>query len=143
VWANGSNTSPGDYVYYGGPGTLAQSFNNREANTTSAGVALPTFNTALFATSSANTFAYHIRTFSSTFSNIRQDGLNEWDPSLLKRFNLTEKSFLQLRFEVFNVLNHPMFSAPGTLSATSSSFGVITAVANRPRTIQLGGRIVF
>jgi hypothetical protein len=29
------------------------------------------------------------------------------------------------------------------LSATSTAFGVITAVANRPRTIQLGARFVF
>jgi len=50
---------------------------------------------------------------------------------------------LQLRFEFFNMLNHPNFSAPGTLSATSSAFGVITSVANRPRTIQLGARFVF
>ncbi len=143
VWSNGSTTSPGDYVFYGGPGTLPASFNARQANTTAAGVALPSFDTALFATNSANTFAYHIRTFSSTFPNIRQDALNEWDPSLLKRFSFDEKRYLQLRFEFFNVLNHPVFAAPGTLSATSSSFGVITATANRPRTIQIGARLVF
>jgi hypothetical protein len=122
---------------------LSQSLDNRQANTTAAGVALPAFNTALFATSSANTFAYHIRTFSTTFPNVRQDGINEWDPSILKRFSVTEKSYLQLRFEFFNVLNHPNFSPPGTLSATSSAFGVITSLANRPRTVQLGARFVF
>lgn len=143
VWTNGSTTSPGDYVFYGGPNTLPESFDNRQANTTAAGVALPSFNTALFATSSSNAFAYHVRTFSSTFPNIRQDGINEWDPSILKRFSFTEKKYLQLRFEFFNVLNHPTFAAPNTLSATSSSFGVITAVANRPRTVQLGARFVF
>jgi Carboxypeptidase regulatory-like domain len=142
-WDNGSTTTPGDYVFYGGPGALAASLNNQQANTTATGTALPAFNTALFATSSTNAFAYHIRTFSTTFPNIRQDAINEWDPSILKSISFTEKSYLQLRFEFFNVLNHPNFAAPGTLSATSSAFGVITAVANRPRTIQLGARFVF
>jgi hypothetical protein len=142
-WDNGSTTTPGDYVYYGGPGALAAGLNNQQANTTASGTALPAFNTSLFATSTANAFAYHIRTFSTAFPNIRQDAINEWDPSILKRINFTEKTYLQLRFEFFNVLNHPNFAAPGTLNATSSAFGVITAVANRPRTIQLGARFVF
>jgi hypothetical protein len=142
-WDNGSTTSPGDYVFYGGPGSLPASLNNQQANTTTAGVALPAFNTGLFATNSASVFAYHIRTFSTTFPNVRQDAINEWDPSILKAFRFTEKSYLQLRFEFFNVLNHPNFAAPASLSATSSAFGAITAVANRPRTIQIGARFVF
>ena len=139
---NGSTTTPGDYVYYGGPGALPASLDARQANTTAAGVAIPAFATSLFATNSANAFAYHIRTFSTTFPNIRQDGLNEWDPSLLKNFYLQEKTYFQLRFEVFNVLNHPTFSAPN-LQATNAQFGVISSVANRPRAIQVGARFVF
>ncbi len=133
TWINGSTTSPGDYVYYGGPGALQ--VNARNTNSVA-------FNTGLFATNSANVFAYHIRTFSTTFPNIRQDGLNEWDPSLLKNVNVTEKSYFQLRFEFFNVLNHATFAAPNT-TATNASFGLITAQANRPRTIQVGARFVF
>jgi hypothetical protein len=133
TWINGSTTTPGDYVYYGGTGALQVS----ARNTNSAA-----FNTALFATNSANTFAYHIRTFSTTFPNIRQDGLNEWDPSLLKNVNVTERAYFQLRFEFFNVLNHPTFAAPNT-TATNASFGLITAQANRQRTIQMGARFVF
>jgi hypothetical protein len=143
IWANGSTTSPGDYVFFGGPGTLPASVNNEQANTTTSNVALPAFNTGLFATSSSNVFAYHLRTFSTTFPNVRQDAINEWDPSVLKSFRFKERGYLQLRFEFFNMLNHPNFSAPGTMSATSSAFGVITSTANRPRTIQLGARIVF
>jgi hypothetical protein len=60
----------------------------------------------------------------------------------LKRFDLREKTYLQLRLEAFNLLNHPSFSAPNT-TANSSGFGTITAQAKRTRTIQLGGRIVF
>ncbi len=133
TWLNGSTTSPGDYVYYGAPGALQ--VNARNTNSAA-------FNTSLFATNSANTFAYHIRTFSTTFPNIRQDGLNEWDPSVLKNVTVTEKSYLQLRFEFFNVLNHATFAAPNT-TATNASFGLITSQANRPRTIQMGARFVF
>jgi len=42
--------------------------------------------------------------------------------SILKQFSFTEKSYLQLRFEFFNVLNHPNFAAPASLSATSAAF---------------------
>ncbi len=142
VWVNGSTTTPGDYVYFGGPGALATGFDNRYTQTTVTGTALPSFNTSLFATNSTQAFAYHIRTFSTTFPNLRQDGLNEWDPSLLKNISFTEKIYLQLRFEFFNVLNHPTFSAPN-LQATNAQFGVISSQANRPRTVQLGARFVW
>jgi hypothetical protein len=132
MWVNGSSSSPGDYVYFG---TAPLALDNRQVNG-------PAFNTSDFITASANTFQYHIRTFSSMFSNLRADGINQWDPSLSKRFSFTETTSLQLRLEAFNVLNHPVFAAPST-TATNSAFGDITATANRYRTLQLGARIVF
>jgi len=131
TWINGSSTTPGDYVYLGGPLAL----NNRETNTTA-------FNTAVFDTKSTDAYQYHIRTFSTAFPNVLQDGTNELDSSLLKNFAIKEKSYLQLRFEVFNVLNHPTFAAPNT-TASNSGFGMITATSNRPRSIQIGARLVF
>ena len=77
-----------------------------------------------------------------TFSNLRADGINQWDPSLPKRFAFTEKASVQIRMEAYNVLNHPVFAAPNT-TATNSAFGTITATANRFRTIQLGARMVW
>jgi len=142
AWMNGSTTTPGDYVFFGGAGALPNSLSNRQANTTALGVAIPAFDTTLFQTNSSNTFAYHLRTFSTTFPNVRADGLNEWDPSMLKNFYIHEKVYFQLRFEVFNVLNHPTFAAPN-LQATNAQFGIINAMANRPRTIQVGARFVF
>jgi hypothetical protein len=132
MWVNGSSSSPGDYVYFG---TAPLALDNRQVNG-------PAFNTSDFITASANTFQYHIRTFSSMFSNLRADGINQWDPSVSKRFSFTETTSLQLRLEAFNVLNHPVFAAPST-TATNSAFGDITATANRYRTLQLGARIVF
>jgi hypothetical protein len=90
-------------------------------------------------------YSFHYRTLPQTFSTVRQDGFNNLDASLLKNFHFTEAAYLQLRFETFNTLNHPVFAAPNVSSATASNFGYITAVAanSQPRQIQLGARIVF
>lgn len=133
VWSNGSTNSPGDYVYFGGPGALT--INPSDTNG-------PAFNTALFATNSSQTFAYHLRTFSTTFPNLRADGVNQLDTSILKRLNVTETAYFQLRLEAFNVLNHPSFTAPN-VTATNGSFGLITTQLNRSRALQLGVRFVF
>jgi hypothetical protein len=133
VWSNGSTSTPGDYVFYGGPGALT--VDPRNANSAA-------FNTALFATNSTQTFAYHIRTFSTTFPNLRADGTNQFDMSLLKSFHVNEATYLQLRLEAFNVMNHPAFAAPN-VTATNGSFGLITTQLNRSRALQLGARFVF
>ena len=134
MWVNGSSNSPGDYVYFG---TAPLDLNNRQVNG-------PAFNTSNFVTASTNTFQYHIRTFPTMFSNLRADGINQWDPSVSKSFAFSESRarFLQIRLEAYNVLNHPVFAVPST-TATNSAFGTITATANRFRTLQLGARLVF
>lgn len=133
AWENGSSSSPGDYVYLGAPLDL----NNRAV-----AQGEKAFNTAAFDTAAADAFQYHLRTFPTTFSSMRADGILQWDPSLLKSISFTEKTFLQLRLEAYNVLNRPTFAAPST-TASSSAFGTITATANRFRTLQLGARFVF
>jgi len=134
TWVNGSTTSPGDYVYFGQKIVL----NNRETNAAA-------FNASAFDTKSTDTFQYHIRTFSTTFGDLRQDGINQFDASILKQFRIGHegsKSYFQLRAEAYNVINHPTFAAPNT-TANNSQFGVITAQANRTRAMTLQGRIVF
>jgi hypothetical protein len=131
LWTNGSSTSPGDYVFFGGPLNLNQAQVNGAA-----------FNTAAFDTKSAEQLQYHLRTFATTYGNLRQAGINNLDASILKNFNATERIYFQLRFETFNTLNHPVFAAPNT-TVTSTSFGVISAQANLPRQIQFGARLVF
>jgi hypothetical protein len=90
-------------------------------------------------------YSMHYRTLPQTMSWVRQDGFNNLDASILKNFNFAEGRYLQLRFETFNTLNHPVFSAPNVSSATASTFGEITAVpsTSAPRQVQLGARIVF
>ena len=133
-WNNGSTTSPGDYVYSGAPIVL----NNRLADPGSTA-----FNIAAFDTRAANAFNYHLRTFPTMIAALRQDGINQFDTSLLKKVTLTEKSYVQIRFEAFNTMNHPVFPAPNT-TANNALFGTISgAQANRPRSAQIGLRVVF
>jgi hypothetical protein len=90
-------------------------------------------------------YSFHYRTLPTTISSVRIDGFNNLDASLLKDFHISQGKYLQLRFETFNLLNHPAFAQPNVSSATASNFGYITAVfANsQPRQVQLGGRFVF
>jgi hypothetical protein len=100
-------------------------------------------NTAAFDTASGDQFSNHLRTLPFTFGNVRIDGINQMDSSLLKDVHLPREMYAQIRFEVFNTLNHACFGAPAVSSATSSSFGQITSQVNTSRTIQIGGRFVF
>jgi hypothetical protein len=108
----------------------------------------PTFNTAAFDTKAADQFEYHIRTWPSTLSSVRYEGINNLDSSILKNFGITERVYFQLRLEAFNVLNHPTFggisgSAGPNMTPTSSAFGTLSGQANLPREIQLGARFVW
>lgn len=87
----------------------------------------------------------HYRTLPQTMSWVRADGYNNLDASILKNFNFSEGRFLQLRFETFNTLNHPIFNPPNVSSPTSGTFGLITSTTSNslPRQVQLGARIVF
>ena len=131
VWTNGSTTNIGDYVYYGGPLNL----NPSQVNGTA-------FNTAEFDTKAADQYQFHVRSFSTTFPNLRQAGINNLDASILKQFPIREAMYFQLRLEAFNVVNHPVFGAPVT-TISSTTFGQITSQGNLPRQIQLGARFVW
>ena len=47
--------------------------------------------------------------------------MQDWDVSFIKRNQITEKVTLEFRAELFNLFNHPNFSAPGTPSYAGSS----------------------
>jgi hypothetical protein len=117
---------------FGGPLDVNNSNGNGQA-----------FNLAAFDLKSTDQPTDNIRTFPTTFGNVRQENLNELDASLLKNFNFTESAYFQLRFETFNVLNHPVFDTPNVSNPTSTTFGLIQTQANMPRSIQLGARLVW
>jgi len=68
-------------------------------------------------------------------------GLANVDASAFKIFRATEKKSLELRWEVFNVLNRPNFSNP-VASVSSGQFGQITS-AGSPRIMQVALKLLF
>ncbi len=86
-------------------------------------------------------------------------GYADWDFSLLKSTQLTQRFRLQFRAEFFNILNHTNLSLPNevvfsngptqgttanqTTPAALGTPGVITATANTSRQIQLGLKLLF
>ncbi|MDX2031167.1 MAG: carboxypeptidase-like regulatory domain-containing protein [Blastocatellia bacterium] len=73
----------------------------------------------------AKQLASNLRTLPLRFSYIRADGTNNWDLSLFKNYQLTEKFRIQFRAESFNALNHVQFGGPAT-GVTNTAFGTIT-----------------
>jgi Carboxypeptidase regulatory-like domain/TonB dependent receptor-like, beta-barrel len=79
----------------------------------------------------------------------------QWDMNLNKTTKITERISLQLRWEIFNVLNHPNFySFPASSRATSGIFSTYSqtpdiAAGNPflsqggPRAMQIGAKIIF
>lgn len=67
-----------------------------------------------------------------------------WDAGLAKNIRITENTHLQLRGEVFNVLNNANFFT-ADLDIASTSFGRLTASGNAysPRIVQFGARFQF
>jgi hypothetical protein len=99
-----------------------------------------------------------------TVGNLGRDtltgpGFADWDLSLLKTTQLTERTRLQLRAEFFNILNHTSLLTPNAViyssgptqgassaqlaaAVASPTAGVVTSAATS-RQIQLGAKILF
>ena len=74
---------------------------------------------------------------------LRNPWAKQWDMSVNKRFNITERLNAQFRFEAFNVFNTPIFGAPNT-SPTDPNFGLVTRnQSNFPRQVQLRFKLNF
>ncbi|QNI31881.1 carboxypeptidase regulatory-like domain-containing protein [Alloacidobacterium dinghuense] len=83
-----------------------------------------------------------------TFGNAGRNSLRSqpyWDltPSVIRSFPIWESLQFQFRAEAFNVLNHTVFSTPGSDLNNPQLFGVVTSTANYARELQLSGKIVF
>ncbi len=68
-------------------------------------------------------------------------GFANWDFSLTKNFQFTEKYNVQFRFESFNFTNHPQWNRPNT-GRNSRNYGVITS-ARAMRTNQFALKFIF
>lgn len=120
----------GNVIYLGGP--LNMDPHNADLS----------FDTTRFNRVAAQQLDFNLRTLPTRFSNLRQDGVNQLDFSIIKGFKIGERVNMTYRCEFFNSTNRPIFSAP-QLAPTNSNFGVITNQANQPRRIQMALRLVF
>ena len=80
------------------------------------------------------------------FSNLRNDGIHNFDTNLFKEIVPKEGMTLQLRAEVFNTMNTPRFAQPNTAwDLGNSQFGFVSSTAQgyTPRKIQFGVRFEF
>lgn len=74
-------------------------------------------------------------------NRFRGPGFFDIDAALIKNTHITERVNLQLRFEFFNILNHPNLNGVDS-NLADSSFGQSTAVFN-PRWLQIAAKISF
>ena len=101
------------------------------------------FNTSAFVLPTAGTFGNAARTV------IYLPGIENIDASLTKSFHVKERAHLQIRADVFNVVNHVNLGAPGLSLTTPNTFGVITTsiqgsdTSGSQRIIQFGAKFVF
>lgn len=96
------------------------------------------FDKSVFSQPAAFTFG----NLSPRVSDLRNDGIRNFDLSMFKDFNPLERLRIQFRAEFLNAFNTPRFGGPNT-SVTSSSFGVITSQANAPRQTQFGLKFLW
>jgi len=73
---------------------------------------------------------------------LRAGNVVQMDMTLLKQIKFLESRTLELRFESFNLLNHPSFAAPTTTINTGSG-GQVSATINSSRILQASGKIFF
>ena len=97
------------------------------------------FNTAVFSQPDPYTYG----NLSPRVANIRGDHVNNFDLSLFKEFHPAREWLkLQFRAEALNAFNRVQFGNPNT-TVTSSSFGHVSAVANTPRQVQFGLKLLW
>jgi len=76
------------------------------------------------------------------FNGFRNANFFETDANVYKETRIREGMSLQLRFEFFNLFNHPNLQGVDTNMADGANFGVVTS-QYQPRWIQLGAHFKF
>ena len=69
-------------------------------------------------------------------------GINNFDLGLQKRTSLTERTSLEFRAEVFNIVNHAQFTTPDGNISDGTDFGRVKR-ARDPRLIQFALKLFF
>ncbi|RRA48167.1 TonB-dependent receptor [Acidipila sp. EB88] len=118
-------------------GTLTRPTQVCNGNLQGAGTTSEWFNTACYVNTASYTFGNASR------NGLRAPGINQLNLSAQRNFHVPRlrDSRLNMRLEGFNVLNHPLFSAPGA-TVGSALYGVISSAA-APRQVQVAARLTF
>jgi hypothetical protein len=75
------------------------------------------------------------------YNSLLGPGFFGLDANLTRGFQITERHRAELRFEFFNLLNHPNFANPAN-SIRSATFGVLQS-ASDPRILQFAAKYSF
>ena len=80
-------------------------------------------------------------------------GINQWDASLFKNTQISERVKLQVRFETSNTLNHTQWGNPSTSVSAANPGAAVTAATRGtsgqisstrdPRNVQLSMKLYF
>ena len=85
--------------------------------------------------------AVHFRLLGAVHFSIRL--VQEWwDLSIFRQFPIRESTSFEFRAEAFNVFNVTVYSPP-VVDFNSPNFGRVLTMANSPRQLQLGAKIIF
>ncbi len=74
-------------------------------------------------------------------NTLRSPGINNWEFSILKDTNITERQKVEFRAEFFNAFNHAQFSRPDN-DAFSSTFGQVVSTRGLDSDTTTGARII-
>jgi len=102
------------------------------------------FNTANFERLPSKALASNVRTFPSSLSSVRTDGISLLNLAVHKEFPLRERLKVELRGEAAGAMNHSVFDVPNT-DPTSSLFGSVsrTLISGAARRVWVGVKFLF
>jgi hypothetical protein len=78
----------------------------------------------------------------AVFDDIRPFPFYTENFSLMKKTRITETITFEIRGEVFNLFNRHYYGMPDS-NISSGGFGTSSVINDNPRTIQVGGRLIF
>lgn len=96
------------------------------------------FNTAAFSAPAPFTFGNSAR----TLPDARSHGIANYDFTVFKNTQISERVGVQFRTEIFNLFNRVRFGYPGT-AIGNPQFGIISGQYNDPRLVQFALRLLF
>jgi carboxypeptidase family protein len=127
--ANGSNNSFADQYEDRGDRVASQPLNVKQGSRSQ--WLSEYFNTAAFTPNAVGTFG-------NSGKNIIRGPHTTWgDAGIDKNWQIAERYGVQLRWEFFNVFNHPSFGTPGT-TLTWGNFGQISGTGSEPPRVMQG-----